>query len=288
MARSIKEIYDEMILEKQTMSTLTSLQPNVSSYQNLLNDLTTQSKVAVWRLLFFVVAVSIWVVEKQYDELLQDIEQQIQELTPGTLYWYQHLALNFQYGDSLVWNPIKLKYEYPTINESNKIIKLCSVSEGSGFLNLKLAKKGALGPEKLSSLELTSFQSSYMERLKYAGVVINYISEDPDKIRLNLKIYIDPSVLSPAGSLLTNPTIFPVIDCVKNYLQLIPFNGLFNVTDLIDELQKVKGVVNPLFVSASAQYGSYPFAPVVDYYRPFAGYMIHDETTPINIEYLAL
>lgn len=288
MAREIKQIYEEMIQEKESMATLSALQPNISSYQALLSDLTTQSKVAVWRLIFFVVAVAIWTVEKLYDEHSGSVDKKISEMTPGTLFWYQKIAKDFQMAHVLVWNNEKLKYEYYSVDEAAKIVKLCAVSEGAGYLTVKLAKLNASGlPEKLEAYELNAFKS-YFESVKYAGVIVNYISDDADKIRLKLKVYYNPSILNVDGSLLLDSSKFPVIDAVNDYLRLMPFNGVFNVTSLIDALQQVEGVVNPLFVSASAQYGLHPFSPVVDYYRSNAGYIVHDEIVPLDIQYIAL
>ena len=67
MARQISEIYNELVLEKQNFTQLNALQPNIDSSQTLLNDLNTSSKVAVWRLIFFVVAVGIWSLENIFD-----------------------------------------------------------------------------------------------------------------------------------------------------------------------------------------------------------------------------
>ncbi|HRO76659.1 MAG TPA: hypothetical protein PLP27_10985 [Crocinitomicaceae bacterium] len=289
MARTIREIYDEMISEKETMTELSALQPNISSYQTLMNDLTTQSKVAVWRLIFFVVAFSIWTVEKLFDEHVTSVEKRIAELVPGTLFWYQSIALKFQIGHVLEWNAQKLVYEYAIADEDAQIVKLCAVSEAGGYLAMKLAKLDGDGnPEKLDAGELLAFKTDYMERMKYAGVFVNYISVDPDKLRLKLKVFYNPSVLAADGSLLSDNTKFPVNDTVNDYLKLMPFNGIFNVTDLIDRLQKVNGVINPLFISASAQFGGYPFAPVADYYQPNAGYMVMDTVVPLDVEYVLL
>ena len=45
MSRTINEIYNEMISEKEQKRFLNELQPNIDSGQNLLNDLTTSSRL---------------------------------------------------------------------------------------------------------------------------------------------------------------------------------------------------------------------------------------------------
>ncbi len=84
MARTVKEIYNEMVLEKQSMSTLNGLHPGIDNAQTLLTDLTTQSKVTIWRLLFFVTAVGIWIHEKLFDKHKEEIEIRANELITGT------------------------------------------------------------------------------------------------------------------------------------------------------------------------------------------------------------
>ena len=99
MARTISEIYDSMVSEKETMTELVKLQPAVDNHQSLLNDLTTSSKVALWRLLFWVVSVAIWIVESLFDTHKEEIEILLQNSIPGTAPWYRLSALEFQFGD---------------------------------------------------------------------------------------------------------------------------------------------------------------------------------------------
>jgi hypothetical protein len=284
MARSITEIRESI---KQSFVANSELQTiyGISGANSIDDEFSTVSLEAQ-----FVeqMAVTSKIIEDLQDLHLKEVNQRISEMTPGTLFWYQKVALDFQMGYTLVWNNEKLTYEYYSIDEAAKIVKLCAVSEGAGFLTVKLAKLSSSGfPEKLELYELTAFKI-YFESVKYAGVIVNYISDDADKIRLKLKVYYNPSILNADGSLLTDPSRFPVVDAVNDYLRLMPFNGVFNVTSLIDSLQQVEGVVNPLFISASAQYGLHPFAPVIDYYRSNAGYIIHDDVVPLDIQYIAL
>ena len=50
MARTIGEIYDLLVAEKNNQPTLAALQPAIDDEQTLLSDLTSASKVAIWRL----------------------------------------------------------------------------------------------------------------------------------------------------------------------------------------------------------------------------------------------
>ncbi len=80
MARGVKEWYDFLITEKNTMSTLNNLQPNVDTAQDLLSEVNSPSKVADWRLYLWLVAVAaaavdlIFGLENNYERDLQSNE----------------------------------------------------------------------------------------------------------------------------------------------------------------------------------------------------------------------
>jgi len=214
MARTIIVIYDEMIAEKATMVQLNALEPNIDSAQTLLSDLTTSSKVAIWRLKFFVLAVGIWTVEKLFDEHVLWIEARAQELIVGTAIWYRVKALEYQHGDSLVWeDPI---YKYAAVNEAVKIVKLASVNEVGGQVLIKVAKLVSSEPAPLSVPELDAFQA-YMQKVKFAGVNVACISRDPDFLKVYFHVYVDPLVLNSSGELIFNTSSKSVEDAINNY-----------------------------------------------------------------------
>ena len=95
MARTIAEIYDSIIAEKQNMSSLNALQPSIDSSQDLLNDLTSSSKVAVWRLWAFITAVAINVFEVIHDQHVAWIENRATQIPTGTTIWYHEQSLLF-------------------------------------------------------------------------------------------------------------------------------------------------------------------------------------------------
>lgn len=279
MARTIQEIYDVMITEKQTMSELNALQPNIDSSQTLLSDLTSSSRVAIWRLLFFVVAVAIWTNEKLFDDLKAWIELRLSEQRIGNLKWYQKKALEFQYGDALVM--IDDTYRYATTNTTNQIVKLASVNEVGGQVLVKVANLSSGVPVPLSVTELQAFQD-YLNKIKVAGVLVNALSRSADILKIYYKVYYDPLVLSPSGELISNPGVFPVEDAINNYCKGLDFDGVFITTNLTDKIQQVIGVVNPVYQNAEVKYGSIPYTPLGDNYNPNAGYLQIDSAFPLS------
>jgi hypothetical protein len=247
------------------------------------------SLVSLEAQLIEVFATAAKTIEDLLDMHLQEVDRRIAEMKPGTLLWYQRMALAFQRNYNLQWNNDRLVYEYPVIDEQSQIVKLAAVMETAGSLIIKVAQlNNNNAPEQLLPLDLTAFEV-YMEQIKYAGVNIEYISREPDLLLLKLRVFYNPLILAPNGSLLSNSNVFPVNNSVKEYLKLIPFNGLFNVTDLIDALQKTTGVVNPLFIAASAKYGLGQYTTIADYYRPNAGYLvIAPDPNSLEVEYVLL
>ncbi len=279
MARSITQIYDTMISEKEMMVQLNELQPNIDNAQTLLTDLTSASKVAVWRLMLFVMAVSIWMVEKLFDEHKAWINQREKELIVGSQDWIAKRVLEFQYGDTLVW--LNDKYQYATVDPALQIIDLVSVNESNGQVFIKVAKLVGGVPTELDVTELASF-SSYVQKIKIAGIIYNSLSRPADNLKIYYHVYINPLVMNLNGELLSNPSIKPVELAITNYCKGLPFNGVFNITQLTDLIQNSEGVIDPVFDSAEASYGLSPYSPIVDNYISNAGYLKVDIGFPLS------
>lgn len=280
MARTVQEIYNEMVAEKETMTNLSALQPNVDSFQTLLTNLTSASSVAGWRLLFWAIAYGIWLVETLFDEHIEWINNRALEITTGTLPWYARMALAFQFGDSLTF--LNDKYQYTTINASNQIVKLAAVNEVGGVVILKVAKlDGSNQPIELSAPELSSLEA-YIAKVKFAGVRVQTVSRPADLLKLYFKVYYDPLVLSPTGELISSPGTFPVETAINNYIKSLPFNGVYSTTELTDRIQAATGVLNPVHESSEKKFGAFAYSPLVDYYNPNAGYLKIDPAFPLS------
>lgn len=275
MARTISEIYNELITAKESQPDLTSLTPLSDTADDLKSDLTSNSVVAVWRLWLWIVAVGSHTVELLIDKHRSEVETFVANKEWGTLAFLRQKALEFQFGYSLTFNGSQ--FVYSTIDESAKIVERAAVVVSGQTVQFKVAKLDNDGlPEKLTSPEKTAF-ASYIDGLVYAGTQYAVISDDPDDIKLDLEIVFDPLVLSVDGSLITDPTNFIVRDTINNFISNLPFNGVLNLTSLIDTLQLIDGVVDPVLNSAFAKYGGFPYSAIDKNYVPFAGHAILDE-----------
>jgi hypothetical protein len=272
MARKIEEIQDQII------STMTT-DPHLSTYT------WSDSKVAMWRLWTFVVAVCIWTLEELFDAHRSEMELKIGTMRPHKLSWYVYKAKAFQYGVALP--PDSDEYAESTEDMSVAIVQYAAAIELLNMIRIKVAKGPATALEGLTAPELSAF-TAYMNRIKDAGVRLHITSDAPDIFRVSLKIFYDPLVLTAAGSRIDGTSINPVIDAVKAFLADLPFNGVFILNKFIAALQAIEGVKIGQVLAAHANYASTAFVPITVKYTPDAGYMKLDETHfAANISYEA-
>jgi len=279
MARTISEIYLAIVTEKNNQPTINTLQPAVDSEQTLLDDLSTSSKVAIWRLFAYIITVAIWSHEKLWDAFKAIVDAIVAAAYSGTLPWYQEQALLFQYGDALSW--INNKFQYAAIDATKQIIKRSAAIESNGILYIKVAKLTGTDPVKLDTAELAAFQA-YIDKIKFAGTHINIISTDADLLKLTLEIVYDPLVLTSDGSLLSDSGTFPVEDAINDYIAGIVWDGVFNLTKLIDAIQIAQGVVDPILTTAEGKASIGSYSTINQNYQSVAGYMIIDTANPLS------
>lgn len=278
MARSIQEIYNALAAEKASMSSLTELQPNVDTAQDLLNDVTSTSKVAEWRLWLWVVAFATHVLEKAQDVFKAEVEDLVAATKAHTLFWYQQLCFNFQYGDDLVFDEDLQLFKYPTEDQAAKIITNAATDESNGRVIIKVAKASG----KLDVNEVAAFQT-YLSKLKDAGTDILLISTDPDDLKATINIYYNPLVLKSDGTLISDSNTSPVEDAMQQYIDALEFNGAFVLTDFVDALQAAEGVDNPVLTEVQVSSAINPYSAIDVSYLPYAGYYQWDlGATTIN------
>lgn len=281
MARDIKDIYDQMAAEKAAQSQLNGLlvNPNnenstLDTSQQLLNQLTTQSKVAVWRLMLWVMAFGIWLHEQLWDEFEADVNQLISTAVPGTPRWYQREALKFQIGYELVWDGSK--YVYATLDESSRIISRCAIQDNGGIIRVKVAKGST--PGQLDAAEELAF-NAYMQQIKFAGSNVLVVNFPADQIRFQIDIFYNAQI--PLA------TVKAACEAaITQYLANLEFNGKFIVAHLTDRLQQVPGVVIPDVNAIDYLSASSPWAAINNEYQTVAGYAIVSPAFGFNANYV--
>ncbi len=260
MARTIAEIQQQIIDTKEADTTL-----NAYAWSN--------SKVAIWRLWTYVVAVCIWSLENLFDSHKEEVAQLLAAQRPHTLQWYVNKARQFQYGTTLPDGSDT--YTTTTEDPLVMIVKYAAAVELPNIIRLKVARQGSASLEGLTGPELAALKA-YMGRIKDAGIRLQVTSAAADNLLLSLKIYYDPLVLMSDGSRIDGTAAAPVKTTVNTFLADLPFNGVFILNKLIAALQSVDGVKIGQVLSAQANYAATPYVPITVKYIPDAGYMALD------------
>jgi hypothetical protein len=272
MARSIAQIQAGIIAAKEADANLAGL--------------TSTSLTADWLLWTWVVAFCFWTVEVLFDTLRGDINGIIALQKPHTLQWYGTKAKAFQYGvalpaDTDVYNLV------PPVDLAVLIVANAAAIELSNQVRIKVAKGTPGALVALSGGELAAF-TTYMGRIKDAGVRLLCTSGAPDTFWPTMVIYYDPLVLDATGARIDGTAGTPVKDAVNLFLAGLPFNGVFILNKYIAAMQAVPGVIIADEVSVQAFYGATPPVVVAAWYVPDAGYMaVDDAFFTANVSYIA-
>lgn len=274
MARTINEIH------KALKSSFVSNPDLQDKYGISEGDTFDQhfSKVSIENLFLYIQAVAAHVLEQLFDDHKDDVNKALNNMRPHRLEWYAEKAKAFQYGDALEEGTD----QYPEEDEDAQIIRHASVEEKAGRLFMKVAKLVSEELAPLDSSEISAF-TQYMESVKDAGVSIDYISDEGDDLRLSMDIWYDPLVIDEDGALLSDSSVKPAKDTIKEFITNLPFNGEFVVTELVDALQEAEGIDIPVILSAESKYGENDYENIDGKVVPNAGYMvISDENLTLN------
>nr|DAU51155.1 MAG TPA: Baseplate structural protein [Caudoviricetes sp.] len=274
MARSIQEI-QTLILQAKAQ-------------EPALNELNSTSKVAIWRLWVYIIAVAIWSLEKLFDQHRADIDKRLAELKPHTARWYRSKSLAFQYGFDLLTDSDKFNNQGHTEEaiEASKIVKYSAVieSKNEGRLIVKIAGEQGDTLQPITDAQKQAFEA-YLQEIKDAGVRLSVVNYQPDILHLQMKIVYDPLVLDSNGQSILHATK-PVETAIKDYLKRLPFNGELVLAHLIDALQQAEGVKIPHLVLAQSKNitsgGGYGAFETIEISKiPTAGYFTIDNFNDI-------
>lgn len=284
MARTVDEIYNSIITEKEKYASL--------------NNLTNTRNTSVWRSIYYSVAVAISVFEQLNDLFIRDLKKIRDQLPVGTRYWYKEIMLKFQLGYSLVYNRSTYRLEYPIIDEDAQIIAAASALNEGDNVVIKVAKYTDDTKSELTNLNVNEFNSVnfYLNDYKFAGVTTKLISLEADMLRLNIDIKVDKSLINNEGQSVDDENVYPVEDAINLFLfneAKSDFDSTFKLQNLISEIKDVEGVLNLNVTGCSAKpTTAVNFLDILDTqfltYQSTAGYIKIDSgyTLRDNINYV--
>lgn len=278
MARTIADINDDIIVAVQTDSTLSGL--------------TSTSRTAIWRLWSYIVASAIWVLETLFDAHLVEVNDALALLKPHTTRWYSAKSKLFQYGSQLIEGSDA--YDNTNISsgtqEQREVVKQAAAVEVNGQLVIKIAGYDNSNVAQLTKITTPQYNAfvGYINEVKDAGVPIEVVNFDGDRLQLSINVYYDGQILGANGARLDGDNDAPLQMAINAFLTNMPFDGRFVRAKLIDALQLVDGVKTVEMVSALGRKYDVTTWTVIDaYYSPYAGWLkIYDEQTDLVLNFI--
>tara|TARA_R110002050_G_scaffold67834_2_gene146918 strand:- start:1416 stop:2243 length:828 start_codon:yes stop_codon:yes gene_type:complete len=240
MARSTKVIYDSLIVIKE-------------GDQNL-DELNSTSSTALWSLFLYIVAAGISFFEQIQDVFMADLIYQKSTTSVYTPQWWVDRMVNFyQFSNTdpnvgIVQVNDNFNVFYNTVDENAKIVDFCSTTQtpGNRQVTIKVAKDDGNGnPAVLTNDELLS-ASSFVERVKSAGLLISTVSFPADQLFFDLDIYFD-------GQYVQSTTQDNVNNGIISYLESLPFDGSVRLSSVVDAIQQIEGIVDVQIKKAEIQ-----------------------------------
>jgi hypothetical protein len=268
MARSTQEIYDEMM--------------GFKAQETELDALTSDSLVAIFSGLFWVIAFAIHSLEKLYDIYKEEVRKLSNQSFYATPPWWQQKVYEFQYGDNIsrVEEDGKQFIKYLIPDLSKQIITRCAVvTLPQGGLLIKVAK-GSDELLRLDSSELNAL-ASYIDKMN-PGQYLRILSKSSDTFKIQMDLIYDP--IYTLDVVKTN-----VEKAINDYLKHLDFNGGLDLRKLEDQLQKIQGVMSFVTKNAQAKPEGGTYQTFDRAYDSLAGFLKIDDNTPLedSINYIA-
>ena len=276
MARTAKEWYDILIAEKETQASLTDLGYEGDDAETLLNDLNSNSKVAVWRLMCWLFAYVAAFFDQFFDIFKAEVDEKLKAF-PGNAESLNKEVRKFQYDDPLLFYSDG-SYGYAEIDAAKQIIKRVSINTTSAGTQVKVAKEVNGDPSPLSNDELTAFQG-YLNEIQYAQKKLVATSTASDKLKLPLTIYY--SAIVPLATIKARVEL-AITEHLKVLNSDTNFDGSFYPLDLLVAIRDVDGVISvdgDDEIEARNDLGEFSIVDRV--YYPASGYYTIDDAFPL-------
>lgn len=242
MARTINEIYKDIIAEKNKRLEL--------------SDIQSDSKVSIFNSIAWTVAAAIYSFETIMDVFTIDMNSALQERINGTPSYYVNSLLKYQHGDKLKIRDDGLGFGYEKVDETKRIVTQASYQEDSNeqSLDTKLILKVATGTNgKLSPLSSDQLMmvTAYINQIKFAGTTIEVVSRKGDIIIPRLTVYHDGAL--PEETMRNN-----IDEALNNFIMETKFNSAIYVSNIVSCLMAIEHVTDVYMdVNAVPQQGVY-------------------------------
>lgn len=235
-----------------------------------LAPLSNTSATSRFRLLYFIIAGTIYAFEVVMDKLKADVEAIRDAAVPGTVEWYRLKAFDWQNGHSVVM--LAGKPGYAVDDTAARLVARSAVLElPAGGLIIKVAKATGTTLSALTSTELASLTGFYRE-IHFAGTPISVLSQNADLVKVTGTVYHD-------GTLAVATVATAIDKALEGYLGSRPFNGRIRHSEVIATIMAVAGVTDVTSLSVMVDAGG-GHAPIGREYQPQSGWFKLDAAAP--------
>lgn len=260
---TIAEYYKVIIDEKNNQAAIKDALAPTSAQEEtlalLLAELNSRSRVAIWRLFAFVVAVCQWLREQFFVKMVADAEIKVLNSDIGTPRWLRRKVLEFQYDASnpqnVEFNPDDFSINYPVVDENLRIVAVCSVGRDSSGSYVLVAKGDAYPYSKLTTLEVNSL-SDYISKIQFCHRKVRVETKDPDYLYIEGVYYYDPAYAQVIANYVTRA----IQEYVKTLSSGENFGGYVNYNKLLDVIQNVPGIKDVKLAEVALRANATPFA----------------------------
>jgi len=237
MARSIKQHYDNMSAEKDALTQTANLSPSGSTFSDLIADIKNNSRVAIWRLWLYVVAVGHWVNDKRMDEHTAENLEMLRKSVKGRPKWIRNWCLDYIDGASV--QVIDGVPRYPENASGTQPVNFLSVREVGRKVYIYAAGEDANENRVPLASDVLDRFKAFVDRFELPGHYYFVYSLNPDNFTADIEIYFEAVKNKKAVKEAVNIAI-------QNHIQSLPskgrLDGVLYLITLVDAIQEVSGV----------------------------------------------
>lgn len=235
MARTIKQIYDEAIAERNKRLEL--------------SEFSSDSKLSILNGITWTFSAVVFSFEAILDVFSVDISKVINNRINGTPTYYINALKQYQKGDEILVREDGLAFGYAETDSTKQIVTQASYMESHSDVNLdnKLILKVATGDKgslhAIDIEELTMIQA-YINKIKFAGTRIEVTSGEGDVLVPQVSVYYDGAVMESV--------VYDLIEEQLNvFMQDIKFDSTIYVSDIIAAIRSAEHVTD-VYIDTSA------------------------------------
>jgi hypothetical protein len=271
--------------------TIATIQAEILAYKTSRTELDVfqgASNTAIWRAWVYIQSLLIYTIECIFDSHRADVQSLIDEKKPHRPNWYTNKVLAYQHGMDLIADTDTYDNTGLTDEEIEalRVVKYSKTIDSGSQVIIKVAGE-TNGERNVLTAGQAAGLLAYIAEIKDAGVPITLINEVADYYRAAFDIYYDPMILNGQGARLDGTNNTPVQTAIKNYIKNLPFNGEYSNVGVVDELQKIPGVIIPELLTSETKYGLHDWSTINAKVIPDSGYLKVYNDADLTLNFIA-